>query len=80
MIGLISVRVHELKFLDLVEESLYLGLHYGVGLIGGCKFSCVLGGSGCTFVLVDLEARHHFIYDGAGVVEAQFFNCSAGLP
>ena len=80
MIGLISVRVRELKFLDLVEESFYLGLHCGVGLIGGCKFGCILGGGGCAFVLINLEGRHHLIYDGVGVVEAQFVNCSAVFP
>ena len=32
------------------------------------------------FVLVDLELRHHLIYDGVGLVEVQFVNCSAGFP
>ena len=40
----------------------------------------MLGGGGCAFVLVDLETRHNLIYDGVGVVEAQFVNCSAGFP
>ena len=74
------MNVRELKGLRLVEESLYLGLHRGVGLIGRCEFGCVLGGGGCAFVLVDLEAHHHLVYDGIGVVEAQFVNRSVGLP
>ena len=36
------------------------------------------------FVLVDLELRHHLIYDGVGigvgVVESQFINRYAGFP
>ena len=44
----------------------------------GCCY--VLGGGGCAFVLVYLEARHHLIYACVGVVEAQFVNCSAGFP
>ena len=28
---------------------------------------------------VDLEAHHHLIYDGVGVVESKFANRSAGL-
>ena len=35
----------------------------------GCCY--VLGGGGCAFVLVYLEARHHLIYACVGVVEAQ---------
>ena len=31
-------------------------------------------------VLIDLEALHHFIYDGIGVVEAQFVYRSACFP
>ena len=60
--------VSKLKGLNLGEESLYLGLHRGVGLIGGCEFGCVLGGGGCVFILVDLEARHNLIYDDVGSV------------
>ena len=74
------MRVRELKGLNLGEESLHLGIHCGVDLIGRCKFGCVLGGGGCAFILVDLEARHHLIYNGVGVVESQFVNRSAGLP
>ena len=37
-------------------------------------------GCGCAFFLVDLEVRHHLIYDGIGIAEAQFFNCSTGFP
>ena len=74
------MRVHNLKGLNLGEESFYLGIHCGVGLIGGCKFGCVLGGGGCAFFLVNFEARHHFIYCGGGFVEAQFVNRSASFP
>ena len=69
-----------MKDLNLLEEILYLGLHLGVVLIGGCEFGCVLGGNGCAFILVNLEARRHFIYNGVGVVESQFVNRSAGFP
>ena len=79
MIGLVSMSVRKLKGLNLVEDSLHLGLNRGVGMVGGCEFGCVLGGSGCAFVLVDLGAHHHLIYDGVGVVEAQFVNLSAGF-
>ena len=68
-----------MKGVNLAEESLHLGLHCCVGLIGGCEFSYMLGGGGFTFVLLDLEAHHHLIYNGVGVVEAKFVNRSAGL-
>ena len=71
--------VSELKVLDLSEESLHLGLHCGVGLIGGSEFGGVLCGCDCAFVLVNLVARHHLIHDGVGVAESQFFNCSSGF-
>ena len=74
MIGLIPMCVCYLKGMNLVEVGLRLGLHRGVGMIGGCKFSCMLGGGSCAFVLVDLEALHHFIYDGVDVLESQFVN------
>ena len=80
MIGLVSMSVRKLKGLNLVEESLHLALHRVVGLIGGCEFGCVLGGGGCAFVLVNLAACHHLIYNGVGVLEAQFINSSAGFP
>ena len=80
MIFLVSMRVCELKGLDLGEESFHLGLHCGVDLIGGCKCGCVLGGVGCEFFFVDLEAQHHLICNGVGVMEAQFVNRSAGFP
>ena len=80
MIGLVFMRVCNLKGLNLGEESLQLGLHCGVVLIGGCKFGCVSSDGGCAFFLVDLEACHHLICNGVGVVEAQFVNCSAGFP
>ena len=63
----------------MVEESLHLGLHCGVGLIGGSEYGGVLCGCGCTFILVYLEAHHHLIHDGLGVVESQFVNRSPGL-
>ena len=66
MIGCVS----KLKGLYLGEASLHLGLHRGVGLIGGSKFGGVLCGCGCAFVLVELEVRHHLIHDGVGVVES----------
>ena len=65
--------------MKLGEESLHLGIHRSVGLIGGCEFGCMLGGVGCAFVLVDLEALHHLIYDGVGVVESQYVNPSTGF-
>ena len=74
------MRVCEMKGLNLGEESFNLGLHRCVGLIGGCKFGCVLVGCGCVFVLVDLEAHHNLIYDGVGIVKAQFVNRAAGFP
>ena len=40
----------------------------------------MFGGGSFAFVLIDLEARHHLIYNGAGVVEAQFVNRDANLP
>ena len=39
----------------------------------------MLGGGGCAFVLVDLEARHHLIYNAVDVVESQFVNRFAGF-
>ena len=65
--------------MNLGEKSLHLGLHCGVGLIGRYEFGCMLGGVGCAFVLVDLKVCNHLIYDGIGVVEDQFVNCSAGF-
>ena len=68
--------VREMKGLGLGEESLRLGLHFCVVMIGGSKFGGVLCGCGCAFVLVDLEARHHMIHYGVGIVETQLVNCS----
>ena len=81
IISLISVRGYLLKGLNLGEEILNLRLHSSFGLIGGCKFSCVLGSGGCTFVFVNLESCHHLIYDGVGVMvmESKFVDCSASL-
>ena len=78
-ISLVFMCVCDLKGLKFGEEIVYLGLHRGVSLIGGCEFGCVLGVGGCAFVLVDLEARHHLIYNGVVVVEAQFINHSTGF-
>ena len=80
IIGLISMCVRKLKGMNLGEESLHLGFHCGVSMIGGCDFGCVLGCGGCVFVLADLEACNPLIYDGVGVVEYHFVNCSVGLP
>ena len=68
-----------MKGVNLAEESLHLGLHCCVGLIGGCEFSYMLGGGGCMFVLLDLEAHHHLIHDGVGFAEDQFVNRSTNL-
>ena len=73
------MRGRKLKGVNLGEESLYLVLHCGIDLIYRCKLGCVLGCGGCVFILFDLEARHHLIYDGLAIVEAQFVNCSAGF-
>ena len=56
-IGLVSMRVREMKVLNLGEESFRLGIHRGVGLIVGCEFGCVLGDGGRELVLADLEAH-----------------------
>ena len=71
--------VSELQGLDLSDDSLNLGLHRGAGLVGGSEFGGVFCGCGCAFVLVDLEARHHLIHNGVGVVESQFVNCSSSF-
>ena len=68
-----------MKVLDLGGESLYLVLHCGVGLVGGSEFGGVLCGSGCAFILVNLEAFHHLVHDGVGVVEDQFVYCSSSF-
>ena len=60
--------VSELKGLEFGEESMHLGLHHGVGLIGRSEFGGVLCGFGCSFFLVNLEVRHHLIHGGIGVV------------
>ena len=62
------------------EESLYLRLHCGVGLIGGRKFGSVLCGCGSALVFVDLEARHHLFHNGVGVVKIEFINCTPCFP
>ena len=80
MIGLVSMSACNLRGLNLGKDSLYLGLHRGVGTIGGCDFGCVLGGGGYAFVLVNLEAHNNLIHDIVGVVEAQFVNRSDGFP
>ena len=40
----------------------------------------MLGGCGCALLLVNFGVRHHLIYNGVGVVEAQFVNRSARFP
>ena len=75
MIGGVSY----LKVLVLGEESLYMGLHSGVGLLGRNELGGMLCGCGCTFVLANLEARHRLIHDGVGIVEDQFFYCSSSF-
>ena len=40
----------------------------------------MLGGGGCAFFLVNLEAHHHLIYNGVGVVESHFVVHSSGFP
>ena len=40
----------------------------------------MLGGGGCAFVLINLEAHHNLIYSGVGVVKSQFVNRAVGLP
>ena len=37
----------------------------------------MLCGCVCAFVPVNLEARHHLVNNGVGVVEAQFIVCSS---
>ena len=54
-------------------------LHSCVGLNGGFNFGCVLGGGGCAFVLVDLDALRHLIYNEIGVMEAQFVDSFASF-
>ena len=78
--SLVSMRVRELKGLNLGEDSLHLGIHNCIGLIGGREFGYTLGDGGCAFVLVYLEARHNLIYDGVGVVKSKIVNCAAGFP
>ena len=56
-----------------------MGIHRGVGLIGGSKFGGVLCGCGCAFILVDLEAHHYLVHNGVGIVESQFVNCSSSF-
>ena len=34
----------------------------------------MLCGCGCALIFVNLEARHHLVYNGVGVVKAQFIN------
>ena len=56
------------------KESLYLRLHCGVGLIGGRDCGSVLCGCVSALVFVNLEACHHLVNNGVGVVEAEFIN------
>ena len=79
IVDFIYMRVRFLKGLNLVEESFHLRLHCSVGLIGEYAFGCMLGGGGCAFVFVDLEACHNLIYNDVGVVESKFSNSYTSL-
>ena len=46
-------------------------------MIGGYKCGSLLCGCGQAFVFVDLEARHHLIENGIGVVEAGFIDSAS---
>ena len=59
------------------EESLHLQLHHGVSLIGGRDCGGMLCGCDSALVFVDLEARHHLVYNGVGIVEAEFINSTS---
>ena len=61
------------------EESPHLRIHYGVGLIGGRECGSMFCGGGCEFVFVDLEALHHLVDNGVGVVEAEFIDGTSCL-
>ena len=66
--------------LDLGKDSLHLQLHCGVGLIGGRKCVSVLCDCGSALVFIDLEACHHLVHNGVGVVKAEFINLTSFLP
>ena len=38
-----------------------------------------MGGCGCPFILVKLEARHHLVQNGVGVLEFRFVNRSSSF-
>ena len=59
------------------EESLYLRLHCGVGLIGRRECGRLLCGCGNALVFVNLEACHHLVDNGVGVLEAEFINSTS---
>ena len=59
------------------KEGLYLQLHCGVGLIGGRECGSVLCGCVSALVFVGLEALHHLVNNGVGVVEAEFINSTS---
>ena len=61
------------------EESLHLLLHCGVGLIGRRECGSVLCGCGSALVFVDLEALHHIVDNGVGVVETKLINSTSCL-
>ena len=54
-------------------------LHRGISLIGGRDCVSVLCGCGSVLVFIDLEARHHLVYNGVSVVEAEFINSTSCL-
>ena len=39
----------------------------------------MLCGCGCALVFVNLEARHHLVHNGDGVVKSQFINFPSSL-
>ena len=61
----------------MVEDSLHLRLHRGVGLIGGRDCGSVLCVCGHAFVFVYLETRHHLVENCVGVVEAKFIDSTS---
>ena len=79
VVVLISICARYLKGLNFGEEILHLRLHRGVGLFGACDFGCMLDSGECAFAFFNLEVRHHLIYDGVGVVEANFVKRSSGI-
>ena len=40
----------------------------------------MLCGCGCALAFVDLDAHHHLVHNGVGVVEAQFIHFPSNFP